>query len=181
MKTFSLNIITAIMIFFWGITLVTDNFAQSVQYGVRTGINDSHKKDLDLSVFEIYLRTVPPIYSPADNFFSPLNISFEAAIGLLHDKANSALLFSMGPSVNLISFKNIFSVSTGIKPTILTNHFFNNFDLGGTLNFKSHIAANVSPNKKIIIGYRFEHISNAGLYEKNPGVNFHYIEFEYVL
>jgi hypothetical protein len=63
----------------------------------------------------------------------------------------------------------------------MTNHIFNNFDLGGTLNFKSHIALNVSPNKKINLGYRFEHISNAGLYEKNPGVNFHYIEIEYVL
>lgn len=165
----------------FSVLLIPNNFAQQVHYGIRTGINDSHKKDLDLSVFEIYLHTFPPIYSMTDNIFDPLDISFEMALGVVRDKANSSLLFSMGPTLSIINYKNIFYVSTGLKPGLMTNHIFNNFDLGGTLNFKSHIALNVSPNKKINLGYRFEHISNAGLYEKNPGVNFHYIEIEYVL
>jgi|GEM_PF-6962771 len=161
--------------------MLTDSFAQQVQYGVRTGINDNHKKDLDLSVYEIYLHTEPPIYSIADNIFGPLNISFETALGVVHDKTNSSLLFSMGPTLRLINFENIVSVSTGLKPSLMTNHIFNDFDLGGTFNFKSHIALTISPNKQINLGYRFEHISNAGLYEKNPGVNFHYVEVVYVL
>lgn len=163
------------------VLFIPDKFAQGVHYGIRTGINDSHKKDLDLCMYEVYLRTVPPIYSMTDNIFDPLNISFEMALGVVRDKANSSLLLSMGPTLSLINYKNIFSVSTGLKPSLMTNHIFNNFDLGGTLNFKSHIALNILPNKKINLGYRFEHISNAGLYEKNPGVNFHYIEVEYVL
>jgi len=181
MKTNTITILTAIMIYFLGIATLTDSFAQQAQYGVRTGINDNHKKDLDLSVFEIYLHTVPPIYSMADKIFDPLNISFEMALGVIRDKTNSSLLFSMGPTLRLINYENIVSVSTGFKPSLMTNHIFNDFDLGGTLNFKSHIALTISPAEKINLGYRFEHISNAGLYEKNPGVNFHYVEVVYVL
>ncbi|KUG25721.1 hypothetical protein ASZ90_004449 [hydrocarbon metagenome] len=160
--------------------MLTDSFAQQVQYGVRTGINDNHKKDLDLSVYEIYLHTVPPLYS-TDNILDDLNISLEMALGVVHDKTKSSLLFSMGPTLRLINYENIVSVSTGLKPSLMTNHIFNDFDFGGTFNFKSHIALTISPNKQINLGYRFEHISNAGLYEKNPGVNFHYVEVVYVL
>ena len=182
MKTYSTKILTAIMIFSLGITMLTGSFAQQVQYGVRIGVNDTHnKKDLDLSVYEIYLHTVPPIYSIVDNIYDPLNISFETALGVIRDKTNSTLLFSMGPTLKLFNYKNIVSFSTGLKPSLMTNHVFKNFDLGGTFNFKSNVALIISPNKKINLGYRFEHISNAGLYEKNPGVNFHYVEVVYVL
>lgn len=163
------------------IVFVSNGFAQQVHYGVRTGINDTHKKDLDLSVYEVYLHTVPPIYSMTDNIFDPLDISFEMALGVVRDKANSSLLFSIGPTLSIINYKDIFSVSTGLKPSLMTNHIFNNFDLGGAFNFKSHIALAVSPTTEIELGYRFEHMSNAGLYEKNPGLNIHYIEVVYVL
>ena len=181
MKTYSTKILTAIIIFSLNTTMLTDSFAQQVQYGVRIGVNDTHKKDLDLSVYEIYLHTVPPIYSIADNIYDPLNISFETALGVIRDKTNSTLLFSMGPTLKLFNYKNIVSFSTGLKPSLMTNHVFENFDLGGTFNFKSNVALIISPNKKINLGYRFEHISNAGLYENNPGVNFHYVEVVYVL
>lgn len=177
MKTNSITILAVIL----GSAMISNNFAQPVQYGVRTGVNDTHKKDLDLSVYEIYLHTVPPIYSIVDNIFDPLNISFELALGVVRDKATSSLLFSIGPTLKLINYKNIVSASTGLKPGLITNHLFNDFDLGGTLNFKSHIALTISPYKNIDFGYRFEHLSNAGLYEINPGVNFHYVEVLYVL
>lgn len=181
MKTYSSTILTVIMIFLLSMAMLTDSFAQQVQYGVRTGINDNHEKDLDLSVYEIYLHTAPPIYSIADTIFDLLNIYFETALGVVHDKKNSSLLFSMGPTLKLINYENIVSVSAGLKPSLITNHVFNNFDLGGTFNFKSNVALTISLNKKINLGYRFEHISNAGLYKKNPGVNFHYVEVVYDL
>ena len=181
MKIFTTTRITAIIIYFLGITMLSESFAQQQQYGIRTGVNDSHQENLDLSVYEIYLHTAPPIYSMADNIFGSLNISFEMALGVMRDKTNSSLLFSMGPILSLINYENIISVLTGLKPSLMTNHIFNDFDLGGTINFISHIALTISAAKQINLGYRFEHLSNAGLYEKNPGVNFHYVEVVYVL
>lgn len=92
------------------IVFVSNIFAKQVQYGVRAGINDSHKKDLDLSVYEFYLHTVPPIYSMANNIFDPLNISFEMVLGVVCDKTNSSLLFSIGPTLKLINYENTFSL-----------------------------------------------------------------------
>lgn len=171
--------LTTVIIFL--VVLIPNNFAQQAQYGVRTGVNDTHKKDLELSVYEIYLHTAPPLKSITDNIFDPLDISFEMALGVVRDKANSSLLFSMGPTLRLINYKNIVSASTGFKPSLITNHLFNDFDLGGALNFKSHIALTISLDIPVELGYRFEHMSNAGLYQKNPGVNFHYVEVVYVL
>ncbi|MBL1213298.1 MAG: acyloxyacyl hydrolase [Ignavibacteriae bacterium] len=181
MKTISITILTIIMIYFLNITMLSESFAQQVQYGIRTGINDTHQENLDLSVYEIYLHTVPPIHSIADNIFGASNISFEMALGVVSDKTNSSFLFSMGPILRLINYENIFSVSTGLKPSFMTNHIFSDFDIGGAINFISHIALTISPAEQINLGYRFEHKSNAGLYEKNPGVNFHYVEILYVL
>lgn len=168
------------MILFLSMIMLTASFAQEIQYGIRTGINDNHKKDLDLSAYEIYLHTVPPLYS-TDNFLDDLNISLEMALGVVHDKTNSSLLFSIGPTFKLINYGNIVTLSTGLKPSLITNHVFNNFDVGGAFNFKSYIDLTVSLYKHINFGYRFEHISNAGLYRKNPGINFHYIELVYII
>lgn len=180
MKTYT-TILTAIMIYIWGITMLSSSFAQQVQYGIRTGINNNHKENLDISLYEIYIHTFPPIYSMADNIFDSLDISFEMALGVVSDKANNSLLFSLGPTLKIIHYENIVSVSIGLKPSLITNHIFNDFDLGGTFNFKSHIAFTTSLIKKINLGYRFEHISNAGLYENNPGINFHFTDITYVL
>lgn len=131
------------------IVFVSNGFAQQVRYGVRTGINDNHEKDLDLSVYEIYLHIAPPIYSIADTIFDLLNIYFETALGVVHDKKNCSLLFSMGPTLELINYENIVSVSAGLKPSLITNHIFKDFDLGGTFIFKSHIALTILLYKQI--------------------------------
>lgn len=175
------KILTVIMIYFLSITMISSSFAQQVQFGIRTGINNNHKEKLDLSVYEIYILTFPPIYSMADNIFDPLDISFEMALGVVSDKTNNSVLFSLGPTLKIIHYENIVSVSIGLKPSLITNHIFNDFDLGGTFNFKSYTALTTSLIKNINLGYRFEHISNAGLYEKNPGINFHYVDIVYVL
>jgi hypothetical protein len=180
MKTICKKILLILLICFSGTSRFIESYAQQVKYGIRTGINNNHKNNLDLSVYEIYLNNVPLIYSISGNIFDPLDISFEMALGLVREKTNSSLLFSMGPTLKLIDYKSIVSISTGIKPSLITNHVFNDFDLGGIFNIKSYIDFTIALTKEFELGYRFEHISNAGLYEKNPGVNFHFVEVIYV-
>lgn len=181
MKKFAITVFAVIKIYFWVIILLSDSSAQQLNIGIRIGLNNSRKESLHISVYEIYLQNVPPITSMPDTIFGFINIASEAAIGVMRDKINCSLLFSIGPTLKLINYKNIVSVSSGIKPSLITNRIFNDFDFGGIFNFKSHISFTISPSKEVYLGFRFEHISNAGLYEKNPGVNFHYVEFVYVL
>jgi hypothetical protein len=44
-------------------------------------------------------------------------------------------------------------------------------DLGGSLEFRSGLEATYRANDSVRIGVGFYHLSNAGLYEVNPGVN----------
>jgi Lipid A 3-O-deacylase (PagL) len=49
--------------------------------------------------------------------------------------------------------------------------------LTGKANFLAHAAAGlrvmITPHQALVLGYRFEHISNGNRLEKNPGVNAH--------
>lgn len=170
-----------LLICFSGVSMLIESKAQQINYGIRAGINNNHKNKLDLSVYEIYLNGAPPICSVLGNIIYPLNISFEMTLGLFTDKANKSFLVSVGPNLYLIEYDNIVFISTGIKPSFLTNHTFTEFDLGGDFNFISHIALIISLNEIFNLGYRFEHISNAGLYKNNPGVNLHFIELSFIL
>ncbi len=170
------------MIIFSGIAAFSESLAQQIQYGIRTGINNNHKSNLDLSVYEIYIHGVPPIYLIADDdIFNPLDMSLEMTFSVMNDKTNNSLSFSLGPTIELFHYESIVFISAGIKPSLMTNYVFDEFNLGGRFNFKSHIELTASLIKNMNIGFGFEHISNAGLYKKNPGINLHYIEIAYTL
>ncbi len=76
-------------------------------------------------------------------------------------------------------------IKGGIGANYISSHKIGTRNLGGHFIFSDMISLGIElfaiTNYKMEISYLFRHISNAGLYEKNPGVNFHYIEFEYVL
>lgn len=167
-------------IVFLGIIMLNISNAQSKRYGIRTGINDNHKQNLNLAVYEIYLHTTPPLDSISKSIFGSSTTSFEVSAGALLDKKNIAFLISSGPVLELINYENIFSALAGIKQGLMTDHNFGNYDLGGNFNFLSFFELTITLKKQITLGYRFEHISNAGIYEKNPGINFHHIGLAYI-
>ncbi len=166
---------------FSSMIMLNISIAQSKRYGIRTGINDNHKQNLNLTVSEIYLHTTPPLDSIFKSIFGSSTTSFEVSAGALQDKKNIAFLISLRPVLELINYENIFSASAGIKPGLMTDHNFENYDLGGDFNFLSFFELTITFKKQINLGYRFEHISNAGVYEKNPGVNFHCVELVYII
>jgi lipid A 3-O-deacylase len=67
----------------------------------------------------------------------------------------------------------------GINPTIISKHKFGDENLGGPIEFTSHIGINFNLGRHFTIGYRLQHMSNAVLYEHNPGLNMHMLEAGY--
>lgn len=63
-------------------------------------------------------------------------------------------------------------LEAGFRPTLLFDDDYGNDNYGGPLQFASHvgIALRVSP---LVIGYRYQHLSNGGLYKENDGLNLH--------
>jgi hypothetical protein len=53
----------------------------------------------------------------------------------------------------------------------LTRDTFGNKDFGDYFQFTSHIGFKWQITKKFSVGWRFQHMSNGGIAEPNPGVN----------
>jgi hypothetical protein len=103
----------------------------------------------------------------------------EVSAGWIGESDLSAGIFTFGPS--LVFVKEAFPVSFegGVNPTLLTRTDFRNKDFGIPFQFTSHAGFNVDISSKFRLGYRFQHMSNAGLSGHNPGLNLHVFGVSY--
>jgi lipid A 3-O-deacylase len=53
------------------------------------------------------------------------------------------------------------------------------FDIPFTFALHAGVGLRFGPQERIELGYRFQHLSNAGLGDPNPGINFHLIRLLY--
>lgn len=88
-----------------------------------------------------------------------------------HDQ--NAFVGTLGPSLQF-RWRNIpLELDLGSSPTVLSTHEWGKLDVGTELQFSSHAGIDWNITRHIRIGYRFVHMSNAGIREPNPGVNMH--------
>ncbi len=52
-------------------------------------------------------------------------------------------------------------------------------DYGGPFQFVTGIGLGYAITKNWLIGYQYEHMSNANMYEQNPGLDTHTLHIEY--
>ena len=69
--------------------------------------------------------------------------------------------------------------SAGVQPSFLIGGIAENF--GSSFQFGDHIGAGVRFGDKgrYDVGYRYQHLSNAGIKEPNQGINFHQLRLQY--
>jgi lipid A 3-O-deacylase len=71
------------------------------------------------------------------------------------------------------------SIYLGVNPTIVSKHKFGDDNLGGPLQFTSHIGIDLNIARHFAVGYRLQHMSTFVFYDANPGLNLHMIEGTY--
>ena len=86
---------------------------------------------------------------------------------------------SVGPGLYLMTPRKRFVFSAGIYPTYLSEATFGDEDFGESFQFTSAVGVNYNFLRSMTIGYRFQHMSNAGISSENPGLNMHMIELGY--
>jgi len=69
-------------------------------------------------------------------------------------------------------------VEIGFRPTWMFDHEYGDDDFGGGLQFTSHAGLAVNW-QSMALSYRIQHTSNAGIYNKNPGLNLHMVGLGY--
>ena len=146
--------------------------------GLRCGISD-HRNEEDFTQYEGFATwNLPWSWNLASNW--SLTAFIEANAGLLKGGGDSAFVGSIGSGLNFSGFKDRISIVMGLNPTVISEHTFGDEDLGGPIQFTSHIGVDFNLVRHFAIGYRFQHMSNFVFYDSNPGLNLHMIEIGYI-
>jgi hypothetical protein len=145
--------------------------------GLKGGVND-HRNDEDFKQYEVFAAWKLP-WRQLWDFGWKFGTYLEANAGVLRGGGESAFLGSIGPGIHFTGFKEKLDISMGINPTIISRHEFGDEDLGGPIQFISHIGLYLNITRHFAIGYRLQHMSNAVLRDTNPGLNLRMIELGY--
>ena len=103
----------------------------------------------------------------------------DLSAGWLDGENTSAFIGTFGPELELRKGAFPLTLEGGCSPTILSQDSFGQRDFGGCVQFTSHISLNWDITKYISFGYRFQHMSNAGLDDSNPGLNLQMLYVSY--
>jgi hypothetical protein len=100
--------------------------------------------------------------------------------GVLSGADKTALVVSVIPVLALGSQDGQFTLDLGAGLALLSKHHFAQQDFGGNLQFALTFGVGVPLYRRVGVGYRFMHYSDAGLYGPDTiGVDFHMVELIY--
>ncbi len=107
------------------------------------------------------------------NFYSDwaLRPGADISAGWITGRDADAFIGTLGPRAELHYGQFPVFLEGGASPTWMSRHVFGSTDFGERLQFTSHIGLEWDVAKNFAVGFRFQHMSNAGLAQPNPGLN----------
>jgi hypothetical protein len=101
-----------------------------------------------------------------------LDSRINASAGALHhDGGDTAAIVTMGPGLAWVSPSQQYTVEAGTSPTLVSEHEFGEADFGGNVQFTSFIGLSSRLDEQFMATFRVQHMSNAGIYRHNSGLN----------
>ena len=110
-----------------------------------------------------------------------LQTKLNCSLGSLEAESRTAAIGSAGPAL-LLSYDRVpVNLEGGASFTLVSRATFGEKDLGSILQFTSYIGLNWDMTRHIRFGYRFSHMSNAGIDSRhNSGLNMHMLALSYL-
>lgn len=108
-----------------------------------------------------------------------LESRLDFSLGWLADPGADAVVGTLGPSFIFKRENFPLSFEGGVSPTLISRSDFGTKDFAIPFQFTSHVGLSFDFWDHFRIGYRFQHMSNAGLALPNPGLNLHMLELSY--
>ena len=144
----------------------------TMEIGVRGG-SDASGVDENYTVGEVYFLHALPWqkeFSSGTKIYTRLDVG----AGFLHAASKDAGWLAVGGNVVFSLMEGRWELECGFRPTWLFRDEFGEDDYGGTVQFASHagVTFNLGP---AALSYRILHLSNAHLYDPNPGLNLHLV------
>lgn len=139
------------------------------EFGLRGGMEATGTKE-HYKAGELYLLRVLPWHKDLGG--GVLTARLDLGAGFLESREDHGGWLAAGGDLAWSFADGLVVCEVGFRPTWLTEHQFGGDDLGGTQQFTSHagFAVRVAP---VVINYRFQHTSNAGIYDDNDGLDLH--------
>jgi hypothetical protein len=144
--------------------------------GLRAGINDNRNEEV-FSKYEAYgTFSLPWKWSTEQGWNFGAFIGINAGMVICED---NAFIGSIGPGIYLITPTGGVVVTAGIYPTYIGKSTFGEEDFGASFQFTSAFGINLTFYRHWTMGYGFQHMSNGGISNENPGLNTHMLELGY--
>jgi hypothetical protein len=105
---------------------------------------------------------------------------FDLSAGWLGRQRFNSALGTVGPTLVLRNKWLPVALEAGASVTGLSRGEFGSKDLGGLFQFTTHAGLNWDFAPHLRVGYRFQHMSNAGIRSPNPGLNLHVFAVSYL-
>ena len=100
-------------------------------------------------------------------------LQLETGIGAVHGEGEHGVYGRIAPTLELSHPDANWSLFLSSGPSLYSEHIYGLLDLGGDFQFMSSAGISWQVAEKWRIGYRFQHTSNAHLYDLNPGLDLH--------
>ena len=140
------------------------------ELGLRGGTDASGSNE-NFTAGELYLLRFLP-WQIALGEGTLLRTRFDMGAGYLEAVNDEGGWLAAGGDLVLSLFDEQLELEAGFRPTWLTDYRYGADDFGGDTQFSSH-AGLACKIDHVTFNYRFQHISNAGIYDSNPGINLH--------
>lgn len=151
--------------------------AQDYVVGVRGG--SSFEDDAgDFQQVDVFAgRYLPWLWGSTNGVsFKP---QVQASGGWLHNNSDNGFVGTLGPVIELQIRKFPVTLEGGASLSALSRSDFPQRNLGGWFEFTDHLGFNWHITKQLTLGWRYQHMSNAGIYKKNPGLNLQMLSMSY--
>lgn len=150
---------------------------KGVSVEVRAGTSLNHRSESFREVDAALNFDLPWRWNLGSDF--QIQTRADLSAGWLRGEDEEGVVGTAGP-VAVLSWKDFpLTLQGGSSPTLLSRHRFGGRDYGSAFQFTTHAGLNWDFSEHVRFGYRYQHMSNAGLGDPNPGLNLHMLAVSY--
>ena len=144
--------------------------------GIRGGVSDD-RNDEDFTQVEAFAELELPWSWTFDSGWD-IGTRLVGVVGVLTADGDYGALVNLGPGLD-IAHDSGFTIGVGVLPTLISESEYGREDLGGSFHFTSYVGLSYTFAEHFALGYRWSHMSNAGISSPNPGLNMHMLVLGY--
>lgn len=108
-----------------------------------------------------------------------LGTSGELDLSILQHDDEETVAASIATDLILSSPKDRFFLLSGIGAGVLEDEVLGDINFGGPFFFIFHAGAGLRLTPWLSLGYRYSHMSNGGIYDRNPSLNLNMVELRF--